>query len=37
MPDTFGESGEPNQLLEKYGMSVKKIKEAVKTVIKRKK
>src|SRR3989344_2687397 len=37
MPDTFGESGEPNQLLEKYGMSVKKIKEAAKTVIKRKK
>ncbi|MDP2720961.1 MAG: transketolase family protein [bacterium] len=36
MPDTFGESGEPNQLLEKYGMSVKKIKEAVKTVMKRK-
>src|SRR3972149_7181427 len=37
MPDTFGESGEPNQLLEKYGMSVKKIKEAVKSVVKRKK
>ena len=36
MPDTFGESGEPNQLLEKYGMSVKKIKEAVKSVLKRK-
>ena len=36
MPDTFGESGEPNQLLEKYGMSVKKIKEAVKGVVKRK-
>ena len=36
MPDTFGESGQPNQLLEKYGMSVKKIKEAVYSVIKRK-
>ena len=36
MGDTFGESGEPNELLEKYGMSVAKIKEAVKTVLKRK-
>ena len=36
MPDTFGESGSPNELLEKYGMSVKKIKEAVKLVLKRK-
>ena len=36
MPDKFGESGSPDELLEKYGMSVKKIKEAVKTVIKRK-
>jgi transketolase len=37
MPDSFGESGKPEELLEKYGMSVKKIKEAVKSVIKRKK
>ena len=37
MPDSFGESGQPNELLEKYGMSVKKIKEAVKSVLKRKK
>ncbi|MEX0616382.1 MAG: transketolase family protein [Candidatus Woykebacteria bacterium] len=36
MPDTFGESGKPEELLEKYGMSVKKIKEAVKGVLKRK-
>lgn len=36
MPDTFGESGKPEELLEKYGMSVKKIKEAVKSVLKRK-
>lgn len=36
MPDTFGESGAPEELLEKYGMSVRKIKDAVKTVIKRK-
>jgi len=37
MPDTFGESGSPDELLEKYGMSVKKIKEAVRSVVKRKK
>lgn len=36
MPDSFGESGEPDQLLEKYGMSVAKIKQAVKKVISRK-
>jgi len=36
MPDTFGESGQPNELLDKYGMSVGKIKEAVKTVLKKK-
>ena len=36
MPDTFGESGKPEELLEKYGMSVKKIKESVKSVVKRK-
>ncbi len=37
MPDSFGESGKPEELLEKYGMSVKHIKEAAKTVISRKK
>ena len=37
MRDTFGESGEPNELLEKYGMSVKSIKDAVRKVIERKK
>ncbi len=37
MPDTFGESGQPEELLEKYGMSVAAIKKAVKNVIKRKK
>lgn len=36
MPDSFGESGTPEELLEKYGMSVKKIKESVKSVIKKK-
>jgi transketolase len=36
MPDSFGESGSPEELLEKYGMSVKKIKEAVKNVLKKK-
>ncbi|KKU02873.1 MAG: Transketolase central region [Microgenomates group bacterium GW2011_GWC1_47_20] len=36
MQDTFGESGQPEELLEKYGMSVVKIKEAVKKVISRK-
>ena len=34
--DTFGESGQPEELLEKYGMSVKAIKAAVKKVLKRK-
>jgi transketolase len=34
--DSFGESGKPSELLEKYGMSVKDIKEAVKAVLKRK-
>ena len=37
MPDSFGESGDPDQLLEKYGMSVKVIKEKVRGVLKRKK
>lgn len=36
MQNTFGESGQPEELLEKYGMSVKSIKEAVKKVIMRK-
>lgn len=34
--DHFGESGEPNELLEKYGMGKNSIKEAIKKVIKRK-
>lgn len=31
--DRFGESGEPNELIEKFGMGVNSIKEAVKHVI----
>lgn len=34
--DRFGESGEPNELVEKFNMGVKDIIEAVKKVIKRK-
>jgi len=34
--DVFGESGSPQALIEKYGLSVKNIKEAVKKIIKRK-
>ncbi len=34
--DTFGESGPPDALIEKYGMGVKDIKEAVLRVISRK-
>jgi len=34
--DVFGETGEPFALIEKYGLGVKDIKEAVKKVIKRK-
>lgn len=34
--DRFGESGEPNELIEKLGMGVNSIKEAVKKVLKRK-
>jgi len=37
MQGVFGESGLPNELIEKYGMGVKDIKEAVKKVLKRKK
>lgn len=36
MPNSFGESGEPNELLEKYGMKAADIMRAVKKVIKRK-
>lgn len=37
MKDTFGESGPPSALIEKYGMGVKDIVHAVKNVLKRKK
>lgn len=36
MQDTFGESGKPQELIEKYGMGVKDIKDAVKKVLRRK-
>lgn len=36
MPDTFGESGNPNELLDKYGMRAKNIIEAIRKVLKRK-
>lgn len=36
MPDHFGESGSPDELLEKYGMKAHHIVEAVKKVIARK-
>lgn len=36
MPDSFGESGEPNELLEKYGMKATDIVAAVHRVRKRK-
>jgi transketolase len=36
MPDHFGESGKPDELLEKYGMKAKNIIEAAKKVIARK-
>ncbi len=36
MHDTFGESGAPQDLIEKYGMGVKDIKEAVQKAIARK-
>jgi transketolase len=35
--DTFAETGKPTELVEKYGMGIKDIKEAVKKVIRRKK
>lgn len=37
MQDTFGESGPPSKLIEKYGMGVKDIKRAVKKVLRKKK
>ena len=36
MQNTFGESGQPKELIEKYGMGAESIKEAVKRVINRK-
>jgi transketolase len=36
MPNSFGESGEPDELLEKYRMKAKHMVEAVKKLIKRK-
>jgi len=36
MPDSFGESGQPGELIEKYGMSSYAIIKAVKKVLKRK-
>jgi transketolase len=36
MQDTFGESGSPSALIEKYGMDAKAIKAAVKKVLRRK-
>lgn len=36
MPDRFGESGEPDELLEVFGLVAKNIKQAVKKVLKRK-
>ncbi|MEW6617250.1 MAG: transketolase C-terminal domain-containing protein [Patescibacteria group bacterium] len=36
MKDTFGESGKPSELIEKYEMGVKDIKEVVKKVLRRK-
>ena len=36
MQNTFGESGNPWDLVEKYGMGVKDIKHAVKKVLRRK-
>jgi len=37
MPDSFGESGEPDELLKKYKMKAKDIVNAVRRVLKRKK
>lgn len=35
LKDTFGESGSPDELIEKYGMGVKDIKKAVEKVLKK--
>ena len=32
--DTFGESGSPDDLMKKYGLTVENIKETVKKIIK---
>jgi transketolase len=37
MQNVFGESGDPKDLIEKYGMGVGSIKEAVRKVLKRRK
>jgi transketolase len=37
MPNTFGESGKPEELIEKYGMGKNAVIEAVRKVLKRKK
>jgi transketolase len=37
MQDTFGESGPPSKLIEKYGMDAKSIRAAAKKVLRRKK
>lgn len=36
MQDSFGESGAPEELWEKYGMGTEAIKQAIHKVIKRK-
>ncbi len=36
MPDSFGQSGEPEQLFQRYGMDVPAIKQAIKNVLNRK-
>lgn len=36
MPDSFGESGQPEELIEKYGMGVESVIKAIKKVLKRK-
>jgi transketolase len=37
MPNCFGESGEPNELIEKFGMGKEAVKKAITKVLKRKK
>lgn len=36
MPDSFGESGQPDELLRKFGMDKESIKQTIKKVLKRK-